>query len=91
MEKCFEKTPCVKFGWLDSDGKIVYIKKKAYDTDKEAIEAARKLNASQHQISKAVAYKCPICFKWHIGRNGKALTEKDKQHYKQQNGMLWKS
>lgn len=29
--------------------------KKAYDTDKEAIEASRILNASQHQITKAVA------------------------------------
>ena len=81
MEKYFEKSPCVKFGWID-DGKIVYVRKKAYDTDKEEIEAARKLNASQYQITKAVAYKCPKCFKWHIGRNGKLLSQKDKKHYK---------
>ena len=81
MEKFYEKNPCVKFGWVDADGKIVYIKKKTYDTDKEAIEAARILNVNQHTIYKVVAYKCPNCFKWHIGRNGKPLSDKDKKHY----------
>lgn len=46
MEKFSEKNPCVKFGRLDTDGKIVCIKKKAYNTGKEAIEATRMLDAN---------------------------------------------
>lgn len=83
MEKFYEKTPCVKFGWIDEDGKIVYVKKRTYETDKEAIEAARILNTKENRIQKVVTYKCPKCFKWHVGRNGNELTEKDKKHYKE--------
>ena len=79
MEKFSEKNPCVKFGRLDTDGKIVCIKKNAYDTDKESIEAARMLDANQHTIYKVITCKCPNCFKWHIGGNGKPLSGKDKK------------
>ncbi len=74
--------PCLKFGYLDNEGNPVYIPKKAYDTDKEAIEVARMMNCKHKQIHKAVAYKCPKCGKWHVGRNTSILTDKDKKHYK---------
>lgn len=79
--------PCKKFGYLDNDGNPVYIQKKAYDTDKEAIEVARIMNCNNSQIHKAVAYKCPKCGKWHVGRNKSVLSEKDKKHYKTVNKL----
>ena len=59
------------------NGLIVEKNKTAYDTDKEAITAARKMNLKGKQIHKAVAYKCKVCGKWHIGRNKTLLTEKE--------------
>ena len=29
---------------------------------------------------KVVTYKCPICSKYHLGRNGKRLFMEDKKH-----------
>lgn len=49
---------------------------------KQAIAEARSLNLSEKQIHKAVAYKCSVCHKWHIGKSNKVLTEKDVKKYK---------
>lgn len=76
------KTLCDRLSHYDELGNPVYMKKVAYETDKEAIEAARKMNTNPRQIHKAVAYKCPLCFKWHVGRNHTVLTDKDKAKYK---------
>lgn len=64
------------------DGKVFIKEKVGYSTDKEAIERARIMNCREDTIHKLVAYKCPICQKWHIGRNGKVLSDKDKWHYR---------
>ena len=64
------------------DGKIFTKEKIGYSTDKEAIEMARVMNCREHVIHKLVAYKCPICQKWHVGRSWKVLTEKDREHYR---------
>ena len=82
MIKNTEKTPCQKVNYYLPDGTPVYVKKAAYDTDKDAIEAARRLNLNVQQIHKAVAYKCPKCHKWHVGRNRTVLTDKDRKHYR---------
>lgn len=70
------------------NGVLIEIPKKAYNSDKEAITAARKMNLKGKQIHKAVAYKCSVCNKWHIGRNSKILTEKEKDRYKK-NDLLY--
>jgi hypothetical protein len=68
------------------NGKWVEKEKVVYSTDKEAIEKARLMNLSVKQIHKAIAYKCPICLQWHVGRSKKVLTEKDREHYRKWNG-----
>jgi predicted CXXCH cytochrome family protein len=73
--------PCKKFSHYDKDGNPVYVEKRSYDTDKEAIEIARQMNTNEIQIHKAIAYKCLKCHKWHVGRTSKILTEKDKKRY----------
>lgn len=64
------------------DGKVFTKEKIGYSSDKEAIEKARVMNCREHTIHKLVAYKCPVCQKWHIGRSRKVLTEKEKEHYR---------
>ena len=64
------------------DGVIIESPKRAYDTDKQAIAEARSLNLSEKQIHKAIAYKCSICHKWHIGKSNKVLTEKEVERYR---------
>jgi len=63
-------------------GKVFTKEKIGYLTDKEAIERARVMNCREHTIHKLVAYKCPICQKWHVGRSRKVLTEKEREHYR---------
>lgn len=64
------------------DGILIDIPKRSYGTDKEAIKMARKLNLKGNQIHKAVAYKCSVCNKWHVGRRTTILTEKEIERFK---------
>lgn len=56
--------------------------KRCFETEKDALLAAFKINSKPQTIHKVVAYKCAKCQKWHIGRNTTELTEEDKQEYK---------
>jgi predicted CXXCH cytochrome family protein len=56
--------------------------KKKFDTLDLAIEQAKKINSKDHIIHKVVAYKCSKCHKYHIGRNGKKLKEKERTKFK---------
>lgn len=53
--------------------------KKSYNDDKDAIAAARRINAYGRSIHKMVAYKCNECGKWHVGHNYTILTDKEKK------------
>lgn len=50
-------------------------KKQKYETLDLAIAAAKKCNNQPKRIHKMVAYKCKVCFKYHIGSNGKLLKQ----------------
>lgn len=76
------KHKCTTFSHIDEDGHIVEKNKICYDTDKEAIEVARRINLKEKTIHKMVAYKCDVCHLWHIGKSRRILTEKDREHYK---------
>lgn len=66
------------------DGTPNHLKpKKAYNIDKDAIAAARRINAYGNNIHKMVVYKCSECGKWHIGHNYTILTDKEKKHYQE--------
>lgn len=43
----------------------------------EAIAVAKKVNLDPKRIHKAVAYKCKVCLRFHIGSNGRILQHKD--------------
>lgn len=60
------------------DGKETTQPKKPFPTLDAAIEAAKKINAYPNITEKVVAYKCKVCHKYHVGRNGKILTSKYK-------------
>lgn len=78
----YKNEKCETFYHIGSNGEKVMKSKQKYETDKEAIEEARKLNCFPESIHKAVAYKCNTCGKWHVGRTNKELTEKEKSHYR---------
>jgi hypothetical protein len=66
----------------DENLKPVLKPKKKFNTLDDAIIEAKKVNSNDKIIHKLVAYKCTKCFKYHIGRNGKELKEKDILKYK---------
>jgi predicted CXXCH cytochrome family protein len=53
-----------------------------FETLDLAIKHAKKVNSLDHIIHKVVAYKCKQCHKYHVGRNGKELTEKERNKFK---------
>lgn len=63
-------------------------KKKTFASLDEAIERARVMNCEEKQIHKLVAYKCPECHKYHIGRSKSVLTDKDKEHYRKMGKVM---
>lgn len=69
---------CTTLDRVEENGQIVMRPKKQYDTMDDAIKVAKIENAKPQHIHKVVAYKCNTCCKYHIGRNGKELTEKEK-------------
>lgn len=50
--------------------------KRKFDTLEEAIDECKIRNKDEKRIHKLVSYKCPICYKFHIGTNGKLLEQK---------------
>ena len=60
----------------------IFKQKLKFETLDLAIEYAKKVNSLDHIIHKVVAYKCTKCYKYHIGRNGKELTDKDRNKFK---------
>ena len=60
-----------------------WVEKRSFDTESEAIETACFYNAKQNLPYKMVAYKCDLCGKWHIGKNGKRLFDGERKKYSQ--------
>lgn len=64
-------------------GEVVKTPKVKYETLEEAIKIAKKINLKGKNIKKLNAYKCPHCFKYHVGRGNKDLrTSKIKPYWK---------
>jgi len=56
--------------------------KRGYDTEFDALYAARRLNSSEYSIHKIIVYKCSKCNKYHLGHNNTILTNEDKTNAK---------
>ena len=53
-----------------------------FDTLDDAIEHAKWVNSKEDILQKVVAYKCNLCFKYHVGRNGRNISDKQKKKLK---------
>lgn len=80
---------CQTLERYDEQHNPVYKPKRAFDTQDEAIEVAKFINSQDHVIHKVVPYRCKNCNKYHLGRNGKILKDKERQKHKNQiNGNI---
>ncbi len=73
---CSNKNQCQTLSHYDELGKPVFKNKFKYETHDKAVSACKTLNLRDKQITKLITYKCKICHKYHIGRNGKDITKK---------------
>ena len=68
---------------IHEDGTVTEFPKRSYENERDALAAARRINALGHDIHRMVAYKCSKCNKWHVGHNHTVMTperrEKDKE------------
>ena len=75
---------CTTLDRVEENGNMVMRPKKQFDTLDRAIAVAKIENAKPEHIHKVVAYKCDTCHKYHVGRNGKVLTEKERSKRQQE-------
>lgn len=55
--------------------------KRAFATNELAIAHAKQVNSLPDRKFKVVAYKCGTCHKFHVGRNGNEISNKEKQKW----------
>lgn len=82
---------CKTLLYIDDNGEEIYKDKRSFDTLDEAILQAKIQNAKPKTITKVVSYKCAECHKYHIGRNGKILTEAYKQKLNHELDIIFSS
>lgn len=73
------KNPCQTLLRYEPNGQPVFKPKQKFETLDDAIKECKLLNAMPHRIHKIVSYKCTVCHKYHVGRNGKEITSKLKE------------
>jgi len=56
--------------------------KAKFDTLEKAITHCQKENVREERTEKVAPYKCKTCCKYHVGRNGSLITEKEKEKLK---------
>ena len=69
---------CSTLETYTENGTKVTKPKKQFKTLDAAIAVAKIENARPERFNKVVAYKCKTCFMYHIGRNGKEISHKEK-------------
>jgi hypothetical protein len=74
MNKCTTKTTVA----VDENGNPKEKRKKAFFTLESAIVHAKEMNAREDRTEKVVAYKCSTCHRYHVGRNGNTIKDKEK-------------
>lgn len=73
---------CETIEKYDGKYKTVMKPKIQFNTLDSAIAHAKWINSKPETIHKLVAYKCNECHKYHVGRNGKELTDKEREKSK---------
>jgi hypothetical protein len=72
---------------FDSEGNRLYREKRSYETEREALLTCFHINLNEgdtKNIHKVAAYKCPVCFKWHIGHTSAVLDSKTRRKIAEQ-------
>ena len=64
------------------DGIVIEKPKRQYNTLEDAITRCRRDNVREERTEKVAPYKCKTCCKYHVGRNGSLITEKEKEKLK---------
>ena len=72
---------CFTVSHFDELGNSFYKEKQKFMTLDSAIETAKLINSKEDSKFKLVAYKCPKCHQYHIGKNGNVLKEKEKEKF----------
>lgn len=78
---------CTTLEGYEENGQSVKKAKKQFDTLDEAIRVAKLENARPERFNKVVAYKCTTCHKYHIGRNGNTISDKEKRKLQEELGL----
>ncbi len=74
METGIRRSHCEKIVIID--GVETKQPKKPFDTLDAAIAVCKIINADPNITEKVVSYKCSVCHKYHVGRNGKLISPK---------------
>lgn len=84
-----KRSHCEKI--VKKDGKETVEKKIPYNTLDDAIIKCKEINIKPKVTEKVVPYKCTVCHKYHIGRNGKPITKKYRKKLENEKQVLgWK-
>lgn len=67
---------------IDKEGNEVVKNKKQFVTLDSAIKHAKEMNIISTHTEKLVAYKCATCFRYHVGRNGNKIKDKERDKFK---------
>lgn len=86
-----KKTSCKTITGYTEDGEAILKDKHKYDTHEKAVIACKTLNLQNDHVKKLVTYKCNVCYKFHIGRNGSSIDEKYKKRVRKQNNLIGES
>jgi hypothetical protein len=84
------KNSCQTISGYDKDGNPILKDKIKYDTHDKAVKACKTQNIRESRIKKLVTYKCKVCNKYHIGRNGKNIKAKYRRKLRRANDLAGK-
>lgn len=75
---------CHTISHFDEFGNSVFKEKQRFETLDEVIGVAKSMNLKDDRKFKVMAYKCQYCHKYHIGKNGNVVSDRDRSKLKKQ-------
>jgi len=72
-----KKTHCETYVTDDKGKPVSVVKKQWYPTIEKAQRAADEQNYEVYGNQKLEPYQCSVCSRYHVGRNGKKVTDDD--------------
>jgi hypothetical protein len=65
------------------NGELIDKPKRKFETLEAAIKHCKQVNSLDDRKFKVVSYKCHVCHKFHVGRNGTDIKPKEKLKFKE--------